>query len=233
MERFFKGSILILVFGMLVMTEANAQTDPKQNPEYQLNKNVYSRAIQYNDVVIARGALYKLIELDPNDISLLDSLAFLYFEYRQYASTALVCKEILEKLPKHPPALEMSAIAFENLGLGDQAIQNYESLYLIQNNPVILYKITYLQYQVKRYSEFENNAKTLIEDENTAELKVFFTGENNEQQEIPMRAALFNFRGLVAKENGNMEDATKYIDEALTIAPDFYLAKLSKQSLGE
>jgi tetratricopeptide (TPR) repeat protein len=231
MKKLIIQSLVILLLGMFFYHPAHSQTDPKQQPDYQNNKNIYLQAIKYNDVTVARTALYKLIELDPNDISLMDSLAFLYFEYRQFASTALVCKDILEKLPKHPPALEMSAISFENLGLADQAIQQYEQLYLIQNNLATLYKITYLQYQLKRFAEFENNVKTLLEKEETKELKVFFTGEDNQQQQIPMNAALLNFRGLVAKENGNKQQAMEYFDEALKIAPDFYLAKVSKEQL--
>jgi len=224
--------VLFLTFSIFILgISATAQTDPKLSEDFKHNQEVYLNAMKFNDVAVAREALYHLISIAPDDLSLLDSLAFLYFDYRQFASAALVCKEMLSKLPKHPPALEMSAISFENLGLNEQALTNYESLYLIQNNIVTLYKITYLQYQLKRFTEFENNATSIIEDEQSLTMNLLFSGENNEQQQIPMRAAVYNFKGLIAQDGGDKVKAAEMFDEALKIAPEFYLAIISKEAL--
>jgi len=231
MKGILTGGFLGLFIMFALSFHAFGQSDPKDSEIYKVNWAVYHKAMKYNDVGVARDALYKLIEIAPNDFSLLDSLAFLYFEYRQYASTALVCKDILSRRPKHPPALEMGAVSFENLGLNDQALLNYESLFLIENNIVTLYKIAYLQYELKRYAEFQNNAETLIKNEKTLEVKLIFSGEDNKQQEIPMRAAVYNFKGLIAQENGDKAKALQNYEEALKLAPDFYLAKISKKSL--
>ena len=227
-----KRKIMMLVPGiMLTIVCVFGQTSPKDTEAYKAKKLIYSAAMRYNDVMVARNALYDLMVLDPADYSLLDSLAFLYFDYRQYASTALICKDILARNPNHMAALEMSAISFENLRLYDQALKSYESLYLKQNALITLYKITYLQLQLNRFSEFENNAKTIIADPKATETMMVFNGADNTQQEVPMLAAIYNMQGLVAQNQGDNENAKALFDKALEVMPDFYLAKLNRDAL--
>ena len=70
--------------------------DIKSSEAYQTQKSVYSLGIKYGDVNAARNALFSLIAMDPNDNSLLDSLAYLYFDYQRHTSCILVCLDILK-----------------------------------------------------------------------------------------------------------------------------------------
>jgi len=57
------------------------------------------------------------------------------------------------------------AVGYENLGVPDRALQYYESLYLLQSNPTVLYKMAFLQLALKRYRKVAL-ADILIADKN-------------------------------------------------------------------
>ena len=77
--------------GVIALMSLGTQAqDVKSSEAYQTQKNVYNLGIKYGDVNAARNALFGLIAMDPNDNSLLDSLAYLYFDYQRHTSCILV-----------------------------------------------------------------------------------------------------------------------------------------------
>ena len=48
--------------------------------------------------------------------------------------------------------------------------------------------------------------------------------ENN-TKEFPIKVAILNLKGMVARENGDKVGAKKFFEQALAIAPDFPQAK--------
>ncbi|HLZ17264.1 MAG TPA: tetratricopeptide repeat protein, partial [Cyclobacteriaceae bacterium] len=137
----------------------------------------------------------------------------------------LVCQDLLKRNPKNVSALEITAVGYENLGVPDRALQYYESLYLLQSNPAVLYKMAFLQLSLKRYKESDTSADILIADKNVDALKVNFNDSNRKAKEYPMKVALLNLKGMIAFEQGDKVTARKFYDQALAQAPDFALAK--------
>ncbi len=207
-------------------------TDDK-SPIYWLYDAHYRMAIQYNDYAEAKSALYNLVLLEPQNDSLRYNLAYIYFDNNQNPSTILACNDILAMNPNHLGALELSAAAFENLGLKDKALPNYEKLYMLSSNLNALYKMAFLQYDLKKYAECGVNIDILLAHTELADANVVFSEENNEQKEYPMKVAVLNLRGLVNVEIGNKELARKAFEEALAISPDFQLAKSNLAKLKE
>ena len=55
------------------------------------------------------------------------------------------------------------AFALQNLGLKQQALNEYETLYLKTDRIDVLYTIAFLQYELKNYNESMNNLNILLE----------------------------------------------------------------------
>lgn len=220
-----KRSSVLLVALIAFVGNVCAQNPAKQSDDYKRAEARYHLGLKYNDISVSKAALYDMIAIDKEDYSLLDSLAYIYFDYQQFASVALIGKQILAKYPNHLPALEMSAIAFENLGAIDLAISNYESLYLKNNSLFSLYKIASLQLQGKRYKEALNNLDIIIANIEAETMPLEFPLDNNQAQRIPMKAAALNLKGLLYKETGEAAQAKTAFEAALAIAPDFAAAK--------
>jgi len=204
-----------------------AKTDsvPYINPLLRHYAIKYQIAVQWNDPDVAKDALYDLIiESQAND-SLIYELAYFYFQNQKYPSAVLVSQEILKRNPKNTVALEMSAIGYENLGVLDRALQSYESLFLLQNNPTVLYKMAFLQLRLKRYKEAGTSADILMADKTLDSLKVNYTGNDNKAKEYPMRTALLNLKGMIAQEQGDKVSAKKFFELAIAQSPDFPPAK--------
>jgi tetratricopeptide (TPR) repeat protein len=185
----------------------------------------YATATRWNDMDVARDALYGLIIENPTNDSLIVTLGYLYFENQKYASSLLVAQDLLVRNPKNEAYLELAAVSAQELGVADRALQHFESLYLINNNVGTLYQIAFLQFGLKRYTECNASADILLGRPESGTTKVVFNDTQGNQKEYPMKVAVINLKGLVALENGDKAAARKSFNEALAAAPDFAPAK--------
>lgn len=229
----------IIVIILLFITASEGFSQETKTQENRASSVVfhysqmYQRALRYNDINVAKNALYNLVSLYPNNDSLLYSLSVLYFQTQQYASAALTSRDVLSLNPNHIGALEVSAFSFEQIGAKEKAIEAYEKLYLQSDDYQSLYKLAFLQYELGRFNEALTNADILLNRKETPELTVTYTGANNEQKEYPIQAALFNLKGLIAKSKNETEEARKFFNQALEIAPEFEMAKENLNSLNK
>ena len=233
-----KHLILSLSIFLLSLSVNSIAQEAEQKPNekaaiYWLYDAHYRLAIQYNDFAEAKSALYNLVLLEPQNDSLRYNLAYIYFDANQYPSTILACKDILATNPNHLGALELSGISFENLGLKDKALPNYEKLFMLSSNLNSLYKMAFLQYDLKKYAECTVNIDILLENSELEKANIVFTDDNNTSKEYPMKVAVLNLKGLVNKEVGNNELAKKAFEEALAISPDFQLAITNLEELSK
>lgn len=185
----------------------------------------YQLAVQWNDYDIAKDALYDLIVENQGNDSTVTDLAVYYYQNQKYPSAVLVAQTLLKRNPKNPGALEIAAIGYENLGVYDRALQSYESLYLLQNNLNVLYKMAALQLQLKRYREAAASADILLAAKDIDSLKIGYTMPDNKTKDFAMRVAILNMKGVAALEQSDKVSAKKFFEQALAIAPDFPPAK--------
>jgi len=212
---------LSLVITMLALMGGEAQAQGKNSPEYIRQLNIFKKAKYFNDPLISRQALYNMMELDPADGSLFDSLAYEYYSYRQYTSSLIVSLEALKRNGNNLPMLELKAICWEQIGDKSKALESFEALFLKNNASITLYKIGFLQLDLKRYAEAVTSADILIGKPDVSDIKITFTKADESTQEIPLKAAAYNLKGLIAEEQDNKEEAIIQFKEALKIAPDF------------
>lgn len=189
---------------------------------YMVKFNV---AMRFNDPDVARDALYDLMVANPSNDSLLLNLAFIYYENQKYPSAILVSQELLARNAKNATVLELAAASYEALNIYDKALQHYESLYLQTNAYPALYKMAFLQFDLKRFKECSATSDILLSKKEADELKVSYPTADNKTKEFPITVAVLNLKGMVARENGDKAGAKKLFEQALALAPDFAQAK--------
>ena len=223
--------VTTLLLGLMSMsTFVNAQnSDSLTFVDVELRKNVtiYQLATQFNDPAVARMALYNVLIYTNNQSAVLDSMAMLYYNMNQMPSVALVTKENLMINPNNQTALELGGIAFNQLGAKDQALENYESLFNKNNDSRTLYQVAILQFELKRNIEAANSLDLLLTKTDIDGLKMGFDKLDKSRQEVSMRAAALNIKGMIAKANGDTPKAKATFLEALKAAPGFELAQLN------
>ncbi len=219
--------IKFLVVGCMLFASSSAfaQVDTLISTfSYNKALAVYQKAQQYNDALMTKQALYELLVLNNRDSTVMRSLAELYYNNRQFTSSALVGRDFLEKYPGNLIATELVALSYEQLRLYDKAIEYYQPIWLQTEQIDVLYQISFLQYSLKRYSEATNNL-TIVESKVTDEDKVQLAKRDGSIQQVPYKAAVLNLRALISEGEGKMDEAKSMLNQALQIAPDFEAAK--------
>ena len=211
-----KKVIFFILLSSSVMFKSYSQIS-----EFDLQNSIYKKAKSYNDPSVAINSLYKMIAIQPENILLKDSLMREYLTISQWAPSYMISREILAMQPNNLFALEVSCISLQNLGLKQQALNEYESLYLKSDRIDVLYTISFLQFELKNFTESLTNLDILINNSETEEMSVSVSKSDNSVQEVLIRAQLNYLKGLIYLEQSKNEDAKKYFNIALTISPDF------------
>ena len=221
-------SLFILSIGASLAqtaTDSIPKFDPKVKSALNMvDQMAYQAALRYNDLEVAKDKLYTLIVRNPEDLRFMEALGSLYFESGQYASSALVAMDILKLNDKNVGALEIASYALEQLGAFDRALPYYESLHLLTGDNYSLYKSAYLQYSMKRYAEAMNSL-TMLMKVAKADEKIGFAISDTETQQVDMKAAALNLKGLVFLDQNSKAEAKAAFTEALAIEPNFNQAK--------
>jgi len=206
-------------------TDSIPKFDPKvKNALNMVDQMAYQAGLRYSDLSIAKIKLYDLMARNPEDLRYMEALGSLYFEAGEYASSALVAMDILKINDKNVGALEIASYALEQLGAFDRALPYYESLHLLTGDNFSLYKSAYLQFSMKRYAEAMNSLTMLMKLAKTDE-KIGFAVSETETQQVDMKAAALNLKGLVCLDQNSKAEAKAAFNEALAIEPTFTQAK--------
>jgi len=210
-------------------TDSIPKLDPKiKNALNAADQMAYQTALKYNDLEIAKSKLFDLIVRNPEDLRYMEALGSLYFESGINASAALVAMDILQKNDKNVGAMEIAAYSLEQLGAFDRALPYYESLHLLTGDNFSLYKSAYLQYSMKRYAEAMNSVNMLVKNAKPDE-KIGFAVSETETQQVNMKAAALNLKGLVYLDQNSKAEAKTAFNEAISLEPNFNQAKENLQ----
>jgi tetratricopeptide (TPR) repeat protein len=202
-----------------------AKLDPKISTALDLSDQAaYQLAIRYNDLDVAKVKLYNLLLRNPSNLRYAELLASLYFDLNQLSSAALVSLDILDGNRNNTTALEIAAYSLEQLGALDRALPHFESMYLLTGDNFSLYKSGFIQYSLKRFPEALNSVNMLLKNAKPEE-KIGFPKSQTETQQIDMKAAALNLKGMLYLEQGSKAEAKTAFEEALSIEPNFDLAK--------
>jgi tetratricopeptide (TPR) repeat protein len=223
-------SLLILV--ICASTSFAQTTDsvaPKLDPNTKRVLNIqdqsaYQLAMRYNDFQAAKDKLFSLIIRNPEDLRYPELLGSLYFENEMATSAALVALDILQVNEKSIGSLEIAAFSLEQLGALDRALPHFERLYLLTGDNFSLYKSAFIQYNLKKYQEALNSVNMLSKNTKPDD-KIGFPVSQTETQEIGMKAAALNLKGMIYLDQGSKAEAKLAFEEAIQLEPNFNLAK--------
>lgn len=205
--------------------EATTQVKSSDDVYFDYQQDIFRKALKYGDGQVAKTALYNMMAAKPEQTNLKDSLALLYYNTGSYLQTVLLSREILENQPTNYPILEVKAVSERQLGLLKESLEDYETLYKAKPDANVLYEIGSLQFQLKRYGELDQTVNALLQSKDLASKKVSIAVQKGQSQQVPLEAAAYNMRGVLATEINKPEAAITSYQKALEIYPEFVLAK--------
>jgi tetratricopeptide (TPR) repeat protein len=231
MKKYALPLVIMLFSGAASYAQGTVEESETTKKRNESDQRIYQLALRYNDVQVARTKLFDLIERNPTNSRYMELLASLYFETSQYGSAAISAMDALELNDKSVASLEVAAYSLEQIGALDRALPYFERLFLLTDDVFSLYKTAYMQYSLKRYEESLNSINMLVKHNKATEEKLGFNLDENQTQEVSVKAAAFNLRGLIYLDQGSKVDAKKAFQQALELSPDFDLAKQNIKGL--
>lgn len=219
-----KRVLLILIF--FTAAFAHAQTQSALLSHY---KAYYKQMRLQGDVRGAINALTHLNILAPSQAQK-DTLAYLYANSGQYLQAVNVLGA--EKNPSDSDlALRIKAISLKSLNQPQLAVQHYELLYQRSPGAHIAYELADLNLQIGKTAEAEKYIKYGLTRVKEEDVITFY--ESNPPYQVPLKAAFTYLNGLLQynQDKTRINDAIKSIDESITLAPNFTLAKQIREAL--
>lgn len=231
-------NLFLLIVGLVMFTaqsQAQEQTQAQDTIPFELRRlaYIYDMAKSYNDPAVAKMAIYNLLSYNPQNTSLLDTLALMYFDYNQIASAALTAQDAAKINPNDLFAVELAAVCFERLGVLPKAISFYERLYTEDFDINTLYKIAFMQMQSNNFVESKTNADIILENPKSDEINLRFPKTDKETQDISMKAATYRLKGLIEEAQGNTAAAKGFYQKAIDMEPDFMIVKEELKEINE
>jgi tetratricopeptide (TPR) repeat protein len=196
-----------------------------QQADLDFEKQKLKQALAYSDDGIAISSMYNIIALEGPQSTYKDSLAYLYFNARNYVSCFLVTNDALSHRPGNSDLMEMKAVSLESMGALEKAMEAYEELLVTSNSNYHAYKIAGLQFGMKKHDEALASIKQAASLPDTGELQVNFQVNQNYNQNVPLKAAIPYLEGLINLALERESDARDSFNKALGLFPDFVLAK--------
>jgi tetratricopeptide (TPR) repeat protein len=195
-------------------------------------RSVYAKSLSISDFGTAISTMYQIMELDPNPANK-DTLCLLYFNANMLTQATILGEEIAKANPDKLLIRQVLAISKQQLGMNVEALSEYEKIYASTHKAEDLYQIASLQYGLKRYGECISNLDRLIAEAENEKKKINVSVYQNQQQEVPISAACYNIKGVIALEVNQPEEAKKMFNKALDIFPDFFLPKRSLEMMAK
>ncbi len=218
---------LLYIFTFVITSAAIAQT----TNALELEKQRLKQSLAYGDKVVAASLMYNIISLEGEQSTYKDSLAYLYFNGRNYVSCFLVTNDILKSNPDKIDLLEMKAISLESMGAIDKASEAYNELLSKTNNNYHAYKLASLQFATKKLVEAYESVKKADQLPDDGTLKITFQVNKNYNENVELKAAIAYLEGIIAMNLDKNNEAKISFERAIQLFPDFVLAKSKLSTL--
>lgn len=201
------------------------------NESVGFEKKVLEKAKLYNDINVVKSSMMRLVLLEGENSTYKDSLAFIYFQERAYASSFIVSQEVLKRDPNHIKMMEVQAFSLESIGAYDKAVESFKKLFARTNNNYYGFSQANLQYIMKDYSGAYATLQQVEKLNDTGNYTVSYAINQTHKQEVELIAAIQYLKGLCAVQLKNNPVAKASFEKALTTQPDFVLAKEALENL--
>ncbi|PCH53923.1 MAG: hypothetical protein COC22_01385 [Flavobacteriaceae bacterium] len=218
---------LIYIFTFIITSTVIAQTTTSLDFEKQQLK----QALAYGDNAVAAASMYAIINIEGPQSTYKDSLAYLYFNVRNYSSCYLVTNDILKNNPNSKGLLEMQAISLESLGAYSKAVEVYETLLAKTNNNYHAYKVAGLKLALNKFEEASSAIKKADQLPDNGKMDVTFKVNKNYNENVNLKAAIAYIEGIIDLNLKNNAEAKLSFERAIKLFPNFVLAKGKLEAL--
>jgi tetratricopeptide (TPR) repeat protein len=217
--------VLTLLISQVIVAQKKITSESLKIEDITIQKEVLKQAVKYNDGVTAINSLHKIIVLEGKTSTYKDSLAIIYFKINNFSSSYLVSQEVLEKKPNDLTMLAINAESLKNLGDNKKAISVFETLFGLSKNQYHGYQLANLQLELKRLNEAKETIDQILLCEEIKDLVIQFPFDNENVQNVPIKAAIYNLKGIIFYELKENDLAKKAFQDAINIYPNFVVAK--------
>lgn len=218
--------ILGLMIFMLVL-QVNAQSNGELVKHYEA---YYKQMKIQGDVQGVFNALTHLNILRPNQARK-DTLAAYYMNNGKHLQ-ALNTIGVEFNTNDSDLAVEIKAVSLQTLNQPERAIVHYEELFKRKPNVLIAYELADLKIKTKDLAGAMKHVEYGLANAQDNIKRSYF--EAQQPYQVPVKAAFTYMKGLVKfseDQKLNIDAAIALFDEALTLAPNFNIAELSKNAL--
>lgn len=218
---------IFTIISFIVAVAAVAQTANGVAFEQQKLK----QALAFGDKAVAANAMYSIILMEGSKSVYKDSLAYLYFNDRNYISCFLVTNDILKNNPGNLDLMEMNAISLESMGATEKAVEAYQNLFAKTNNNYHAYKLAGLQFGMSKFEDAYASIKNADKLPDDGTVKITFQVNKNYNQNVDLKAAIAYLEGIIAMNLNKNDEAKLSFERAIKLFPEFVLAKTKLDAL--
>lgn len=218
---------IFIIISFLIAAAAVAQTANDVVFEQQKLK----QALAYGDKAVAANSMFSIILLEGPKSVYKDSLAYLYFNDRNFISCFLVTNDILKNKPDNLELMEMNAISLESMGATEKALEAYQKLLAKTNNNYHAYKLAGLQFGMKKFEDAYASIKKADKLPDGGTVKITFQVNKNYNQNVDLKASIAYLEGIIAMNLNKNAEAKLSFERAIKLFPEFVLAKSNLEML--
>ena len=218
---------IITTLALLISISAFSQSNQELLSHYQ---KYYKQMQSQSDIQGVINALTHLNILSPNQART-DTLATLYMNEGRHVE-ALNTIGIEKNEADSDLAVQVKAFSLKAINDIDQSLIHYEELFKRKPNPFIAYELAEMKIRTGDLSGATRNITFGIANSDGDIVRNYY--ETQQPYSVPMKAAFVYLKGLVKinedREN-NIDASINTMNEALAIAPNFNMAKISIDAL--
>ena len=218
---------IITILALLISISAFSQSNQELLSHYQ---KYYKQMQSQSDIQGVINALTHINILSPNQART-DTLATLYMNEGRHVE-ALNTIGIEKNEADSDLAVQVKAFSLKAINDIDQSLIHYEELFKRKPNPFIAYELAEMKIRKGDLMGATRNITFGIANSNGDIVRNYY--ETQQPYSVPMKAAFIYLKGLVKinedREN-NINETIGIMEEALAVAPNFNMAKISIDAL--
>ena len=215
--------LLAIFFGLQSFAQSNSELKKHFVAYYQEMKG-------QGDIQGIINAMTHLNVLEPSQARK-DTLAYIYVSEGRNLEALNVLG--IEKNPNDSDInTEVKALALKGMNQPQRALVFYEEMFNRNANPYLAYEIADLKTQTQDLAGAKASVDYGLSNVKDDMKRAYY--ESQRPYEVSLKAALTYMKALVVfnmNKKDNIDEAIKILDEAMVMAPNFNLARLSKDAL--
>ncbi len=193
-------------------------------------RKLYDKSMAMKDIQTAITAI-QFILLEDSTNGLRDSLPELYGAVNNLPACMQTNEESLKRYPTNEKYKNIKVLCLQQTGDLDGQFALLKELFETTNKPQYVAQIAAIQISTGNLKDANETVNLILEKYNDSKdsLEVFID-ENNKQQ-VPVKAAAWNMKGYIYMQQKNIEKAKDAYFKALEIYPEFVMPKRNLEAI--